>query len=476
MPSHILLNRAEACGAQSSPGDWLRVENHRETLPYGDRPLILCTEKPRPLERGDPLLWQIPVVSCDIVAGKDETPLFLHINTAEREERAGDSVLTRLSEGNDCECVHVISVRKDSCQMLHQMKWEPAFFCPMSLGKHLLCLLGKPNPGTVWMDAQGSTEKEGLFPWGDGGDQDWSLKKKPEKSRDRHCVPETAEGIQTGQTDPPGPALQGLSARKGNRCQKANVLAPQVIRPFSDPAAFSAKLTRGERSQNSVLCVCWGRGGGVTGKHMGRRKCSRSCFGSGAAQLSPASTPFPQGLHPTQNFSGPSGMRKRFGLRGAGARFGPQPSPHCKMPPPLSSPCLCPQFISHKLFSASLFTGAAGEAPRPCGLCPIRVRRTQLPRLSATPSSRTDRTCTALPTPTAHFLGPVLFAQSVKGLGPGRRRRAGEQLQLRSGWAEVPPLIAETKKPSCELHAWPPEDVNASNGERTWSGEHGFSL
>lgn len=51
-------------------------------------------------------LWQIPVVSCDIVAGKDETPLFLHINTAEREERAGDSVLTRLSEGNDCEVSH----------------------------------------------------------------------------------------------------------------------------------------------------------------------------------------------------------------------------------------------------------------------------------------------------------------------------------------------------------------------------------
>lgn len=53
-------NRAEACGAQSSPGDWLRVENRRETLPYGDRPLILCTEKPRPLERGDPLLEPRP--------------------------------------------------------------------------------------------------------------------------------------------------------------------------------------------------------------------------------------------------------------------------------------------------------------------------------------------------------------------------------------------------------------------------------
>ena len=52
---------------------------------------------------------------------------------------------------------------------------------------------------------------------------------------------------------------------------------------------------------------------------------------SWAAQPSSASMPFLKGLHPAQNFPGPSGKRKKIIFRGADPAFKPQTSHRYKM-------------------------------------------------------------------------------------------------------------------------------------------------
>ena len=84
---------------------------------------------------------------------------------------------------------------------------------------------------------------------------------------------------------------------------------------------------------------------------------------SWASQPSSTSMPFLKGLHPAQNFPGPSGKRKKFVFRGAGPEFKPQASHRYKMKSISKSKHLvflncCPAALYTHSLTHNLLTGA----------------------------------------------------------------------------------------------------------------------
>lgn len=134
-------------------------------------------------------LWQIPIINCDIIMGKDETPPSLHINSSERQERTvhgPEWALTGLSEGNDCEDASSLQNNSSRSKALspglvcapsaetvatNSIRWNrnlPSFTlwvlvstCSVSW-RSPARWEDRPSQRTVLLAVQGSTKKEGL--------------------------------------------------------------------------------------------------------------------------------------------------------------------------------------------------------------------------------------------------------------------------------------------------------------------------